>query len=438
MIRILLFTTSLNLLLFSFLGIKIFEGNTNNPISRQTVATPNIKYGINLNQYLVKEETVQKNESFAQIMMKHHVSEQTVNALMKQSKGKFNFHLIKAGNNYIVLGKKNKKSFTPTKIIYELNNIEYVVLNVDKQLSVITAKQQIEKKHREVAGVIRGSLYETFDNLDINPALAIRLSEIFACTIDFYKIHEGDKFKIIFDEERVNGESIGIGEISSALFNSNSKDYYAFYFEKDNKKGYYDEDGNSMRKQFLKSPVKFGRVSSRFSKRRFHPVTKIWKAHLGTDYAASHGTPIIATADGIVEEAKYGQFNGNYVKIRHNGKYKTQYLHMSRIGKGIRRGSRVSQGQTIGYVGSTGLATGPHVCYRFWKDGQQVDPRKQQLKYSEPIHSKYKSQFFSSIKDDKSKLDNMAYNADPEKFQQKKLIDKKYFAAATKIFERHF
>ena len=184
--------------------------------------------------------------------------------------------------------------------------------------------------------------------------------------------------------------------------------------------------------------MKFGRVSSRFSKRRFHPVTKIWKAHLGTDYAASHGTPIIATADGIVEEAKYGQFNGNYVKIRHNGKYKTQYLHMSRIGKGIRRGSRVSQGQTIGYVGSTGLATGPHVCYRFWKDGQQVDPRKQQLKYSEPIHSKYKSQFFSSIKDDKSKLDNMAYNADPEKFQQKKLIDKKYFAAATKIFERHF
>ncbi|MBL0308540.1 MAG: M23 family metallopeptidase [Bacteroidetes bacterium] len=167
-----------------------------------------------------------------------------------------------------------------------------------------------------------------------------------------------------------------------------------------------------MKKQFLKAPVKFSRISSKFSMKRFHPVTKAWKAHLGTDYAAPYGTPIFATADGVIEDACFKVYNGNYVKIRHNGKFKTQYLHMSKIAKGVRSGARVKQGEVIGYVGSTGLATGPHVCYRFWKDGAQVDPLKQKLTYSDPLPSKYKSNYLSKINPMKSRLDAIGFKGE--------------------------
>jgi murein DD-endopeptidase MepM/ murein hydrolase activator NlpD len=247
----------------------------------------------------------------------------------------------------------------------------------------------------------------------MSPTLAVRLSEIFAWTVDFYKIQQGDKFKVVYDEDFVNGESVGIGEISSAVFNSSGKDFYAFYYAKDaaHEGDYYDENGNSMKKEFLKAPVKFSRISSHYSLNRFHPVTKEWKAHLGTDYAAPFGTPIMATADGIVEDACFKIYNGNYVKIRHNGQYKTQYLHMSKIGKGIHPGVRVKQGEIIGYIGATGLATGPHVCYRFWKDGQQVDPLKQKLTFSDPMPAKYKADFLAKTKATKQRMDAIVYQA---------------------------
>jgi murein DD-endopeptidase MepM/ murein hydrolase activator NlpD len=235
------------------------------------------------------------------------------------------------------------------------------------------------------------------------------MADIFSCAIDFYRLQKGDYFKIIYDEDFVEGESVGVGEIQACIFNSGGKDNYAFYYEKDkaHEGEYYDERGESMKRQFLKAPLKFFRISSKFAGRRFHPVTKVWKAHLGTDYAAAYGTPIMATADGIVEDAQFKVYNGNYVKIRHNGQYKTQYLHMSKIAKGVKRGSRVSQGQVIGYVGSTGLATGPHVCYRFWKDGQQVDPFKQKGAISEPLPAKYKNQYLNQIASLKSALDRI-------------------------------
>jgi murein DD-endopeptidase MepM/ murein hydrolase activator NlpD len=235
--------------------------------------------------------------------------------------------------------------------------------------------------------------------------------------VDFYKIQQGDKFKVVYDEDFVNGQSVGIGEISSAVFNSCGKDLYAFYYAKDaaHEGDYYDENGNSMKKEFLKAPVKFSRISSHYSLNRFHPVTKEWKAHLGTDYAAPFGTPIMATADGIIEDACFKVYNGNYVKIRHNGQYKTQYLHMSKIAKGMHPGARVKQGEIIGYVGATGLATGPHVCYRFWKDGQQVDPLKQKLTFSDPMPVKYKSDFMTKTKAVKQRLDAIVYQASKPK-----------------------
>ena len=372
---------------------------------------PLIKYGLNLNEFKVLNHIVKRDELFADIFTKYNVTYQAVNFFVNASREVLNLNKIKAGNCFTVLCKQEGTSLVPKKLIYEESKVNYVVFNLDDSLYMYRGQNSVERKHREVSGVIHSSLYETLEANDIDPALAVRMSEIFAWSVDFYKIQNGDRFKIIYDEDVVDGKSVAIGEISAVLFNSGGKDSYAFYYAKDaaHEGDYYDENGNSMKKQFLKSPVKFSRISSRFTMKRFHPVTKRWKAHLGTDYAAPYGTPILATADGVVEDAQFKVFNGNYVKIRHNGEFKTQYLHMSKIAKGIRRGVRVRQGEVIGYVGSTGLATGPHVCYRFWKDGSQVDPLKQKLTFADPLPAKYKSDFLSKTSGVRKSIDALSY-----------------------------
>ncbi len=371
---------------------------------------PVIKYGMNLAEFKVSNHIVQQNEIFAGILSQYNVAGRTINFLSNASQKIFNLSKIKAGNNCTLLCDKNDSIHTPKKLVYEESKVDYVVFNLDSP-SIYRGQNKIDHRQREVGGVIKSSLYETFEENNINPALAVRMSEIFAWTIDFYKIQPGDKFKVVYDEDFVNGESVYVGEIKACMFNSGGKDFYAFHYKKgkDGDGDYYDENGNSMKKEFLKAPVKFSRISSKYSLNRFHPVTKEWKAHLGTDYAAAPGTPILATADGVVEEAQFKQFNGNYVKIRHNGQYKTQYLHMSKIGTGMRPGAKVKQGQVIGYVGMTGLATGPHVCYRFWKDGQQVDPLKQKLTFADPMPTKYKADFITQTKGVRLKLAAITY-----------------------------
>ncbi|MFN8323249.1 MAG: peptidoglycan DD-metalloendopeptidase family protein [Chitinophagales bacterium] len=388
-----------------------FTGMTKPRVTVEEEMEPLIKYGLNLNEFKVLNHVVKRDELFADIFTKYKVTYQAVNFFVNASREVLNLNKIKAGNCFTVLCKKEGASLIPKKLIYEESKVNYVVFNLDDSLYMYRGQNSVERKHREVSGVIHSSLYETLEANDIDPALAVRMSEIFAWSVDFYKIQNGDRFKIIYDEDVVDGKSVAIGEISAALFNSGGKDSYAFYYAKDaaHEGDYYDENGNSMKKQFLKSPVKFSRISSRFTMKRFHPVTKRWKAHLGTDYAAPYGTPILATADGVVEDAQFKVFNGNYVKIRHNGEFKTQYLHMSKIAKGIRRGARVRQGEIIGYVGSTGLATGPHVCYRFWKDGSQVDPLKQKLTFADPLPAKYKSDFLSKTSGVKKSIDVISY-----------------------------
>lgn len=372
---------------------------------------PLIKYGLDISKFIVKQHVVKPNEFFADILNGYNVAYTSIDYIARESKQIFNLNKIKAGNNYTMLCEETDSGLVCRKLIYEESKTDFVVFNMDDSLYVYRGQKNVERKTREVSGVINSSLYETLEQNDINPALAVRMADIFAWSVDFYRIQKGDRFKVVYDEDFVQGESVGIGEIHAVVFNSGGKDFYAFYYEKDSQHegDYYDENGNSMKKMFLKAPVKFSRISSRFNLKRFHPVTKAWKAHLGTDYAAPYGTPILATADGVIEEARFKQYNGNYVKIRHSGQYKTQYLHMSKIAKGARPGARVKQGDVIGYVGSTGLATGPHVCYRFWKDGKQVDPLKQKLTYEEPLPSKYKTDFLAKTKSTKNKLEKISY-----------------------------
>ena len=236
-------------------------------------------------------------------------------------------------------------------------------------------------------------------NSGYNVNLTYFLSDVYAWTIDFTRLDKGDRFKVIYTEKFVDDSiSVGIEKIKAAYFEHRGKGLYAYEFQTDSIKGivdYFDDNAKNLRRAFLKSPVKFSRISSRYNlKRRIAYYGRV-KPHKGTDYAAPVGTPIMATANGRVEKASYTRGNGNYVKVKHNGTYSTQYLHMKR--RKVKVGQYVKQGDVIGWVGMTGNTSGPHVCYRFWKNGRQVDPFKQKLPEAKPISKELKKQFFTHI-----------------------------------------
>ena len=345
---------------------------------------PQLLYGFPVDSFKVVGDEVKKNQFFSDLITSHGISYAMMNKMATKGKKLFDVRRLRAGRHYSVF-EKNDSSEKAQIFVYEINRIDYIVYDLRDSLKIYTAKKPIEVVERQASGVINSSLYLSLDKQGYNPALAITLSEVYAWSIDFYHIQKGDRFKVIYEETIVDGESIGIKKIKAAYFEHFKKPYYAIQFSQDNHSGYYDQENRGLRRQFLKAPVKFSRISSRFTMKRYHPVQKRNKPHLGTDYAAPKGTPIYSTANGKVTHAQYSKYNGNYVKVRHNGTYTTQYLHMSKIKKGIRSGVRVNQGDVIGFVGSTGLATGPHVCYRFWKNGKQVDPYKQKLPKAEPI-----------------------------------------------------
>ena len=239
--------------------------------------------------------------------------------------------------------------------------------------------------------------------------LTNKFVDIFGWQVDFARLQKGDKFKLIYEELQVEGTPIGIKQINGIYFEHFNTPYYAFPFDQGDGIDYFDNEGKSLRKALLKYPIEFTRISSRYTLNRFHPVQKRWKAHLGTDFAAPVGTPIRSVGDGLVEEAQYKSNNGNYVKVRHNGTFTTQYLHMSRIAAGVKAGTRVKQGQTIGYVGSTGLATGPHLCYRFWKNGVQVDALKVDLPASQPVKKDYEAAFNKIKEELTNKLNSIPF-----------------------------
>jgi murein DD-endopeptidase MepM/ murein hydrolase activator NlpD len=324
------------------------------------------------------------NQTLSGILAQYNLPGDIIAKLLSTSEDRFDYHKIIAGNSYYAFMKKDSIN-TLSYLVYEEDPVNYVVFAFEDSLKIYTGKKPIETKRKTIAAVINHSLYTAMLKNEASPELVLELSEVFAWQIDFYRVQKGNYFKVIYDEEFVNGQSIGIKKIIGAYFNHEGEDFYAIEFEQDNTSQYFDENGKSLRKAFLKAPLKYSRISSRYSPRRLHPVQKVYKAHSGTDYAAPTGTPIRTVGDGIVTEASYSLYNGRYVKIRHNSVYTTQYLHMSRFAKGIKPGVEVTQGQVIGYVGSTGLATGPHLCYRFWKNGKQVDPLRVKIPPSHPV-----------------------------------------------------
>ena len=367
-------------------------------------------FGIIFNDYQIKIDTLKSGDTFSTILDGYELNNNSTFQVTEKIKDSFNLRSIRAGKPYyLFLDKKNNKDLK--YFVYVKDRTNYLVVDFRDSTLVVQEKARPSTiKRRTVATEIEGSLSETLSKEGVSAGVASKLAKIFEYSIDFFKIQKGDKFAVILNERYIQ-DSIydGVVDIEGSYFEYKGKKIYAFpYKMSENQKyaDYYDENGKGLKSMFLKAPLDFFRISSKFSGRRFHPVQQRWKAHNGTDYAAPHGTPIKTTASGVVERTGYTAGNGNYVKVKHTPTYSTQYLHMSKIL--VKRGQRVTQGQVIGKVGSTGLATGPHVCYRFWKNGVQVDPFRQNLPNAEPMDKANKAKFLAKIEPLKKELDSVS------------------------------
>lgn len=371
------------------------------------------KFGIEYEGYEVVDGTVGRRQTLSQILSGFSIDHYTIDVIARNMQDIFNPRRVRAGNNYYgyLAGDSLKRL---DYFVYEVSPLTFVKVDLTDSVSVCKGEKETVTVRKESSGIINSSLWETMVENDLNFDLAIRLSEVLAWEVDFYRIEQGDRFKVIYDETYVDENSIGVDKIYGVYFIHRSREIYGFNFQKDTVDGFFDEEGENLRKVFLKAPLKFYRITSGYNPNRLHPILGRRRPHLGTDYAAPAGTPILAVGDGVVTEASYTSGNGNYVRIRHNSVYETQYLHMSRFASGIRPGQRVEQGEVIGYVGSTGLATGPHVCFRFWKNGSQVNHRRLEFPSADPLPAEYFEEFDIVRDSIKERLDNIPFREGEE------------------------
>lgn len=350
-----------------------------------TVPEPKLLYGLPADSFHIEESTVLRNQNLSDILIDRGVSAQAVDQIAKNSVSVFDVRKMKAGNRYTMFYSKDAKR-APLFLVYQNNGVDYYLYSLTDSLNVKAGKHEVISKRQTMSGVINSSLWNAMKENNISPLLAVELSDIYAWTIDFFAIQKGDKFTVIYDEDFVGGESIGLGKIYSASFTQGGIDFYAIRFTQEEGDSFFDEKGNSLRKAFLKAPLKFSRISSRFSENRMHPVLRIVRPHHGVDYAAATGTPVYTIGDGVVLQKSYQPAGGgNFVKIRHNSVYTTTYMHLSKFAAGLKSGQRVRQGEIIGYVGATGLASGPHLDFRVYIGGSAVDPLTIKSEPAEPV-----------------------------------------------------
>jgi len=363
--------------------------------------------------YIIQQDTVRKFDTFGKIMGKYHLPYAAVYKITNKIKDSFDIKRIKLGKAYTILSQKDTLDSLarPKVFIYQHNSIDYTIVDFQDSIKVNHIKKPVKLVKKTAKVVVENSLYQDISNHNLSPKLAMELSNIYAWTVDFFHLNKSDSFKAIYDDRYID-DSIysGVGTIHAAKFVYGGHKFYAFRYPVDslgNNFAYYDDEGATLRKQFLKAPIRFGHISSRYNPHRFIKLYGRVKPHLGTDFAAPVGTPIMSTANGIVIKRAYTSGNGNYVKVKHNATYSTQYLHMSKFAKGIHVGSVVKQGDVIGYIGMTGHTSGPHVCYRFWKNGKQVDALKEKMPPAKPIDPAIKERYLKDIAKLKKELDSL-------------------------------
>lgn len=368
---------------------------------------PIVDFGFHYDEFNVHYDTIQSQDTFEKILKKQNLNGRKAAEIIKVIKDSFPTS-VRFKRPYVCLRSKDKYHKLQY-LIYQPTRLEYYLVDLTDSIVGHKKKRPLTFKSRVVAGELTGPLTQTLRSLKIDPTLSGRLTKVFAWSIDFFKSKKGDKFALSFTERYINDTVYdGVDSLKAAFFEYKGEKIYAFPFvqKRNGKTDYYDENGKALKNFFLKAPLKFVNITSHFSQNRFHPVQLMWKAHKGTDYAAPTGTPIMTTATGVVEQAGYTAGNGNFVKVKHDKVYSTQYLHMSKIL--VRRGQHVKQGEVIGKVGSTGLATGPHVCYRFWKNGVQVDALKLKLPNSQVMEGRNLPKFKEQMRPLKRELDSVA------------------------------
>jgi len=372
---------------------------------------PNMKYGFNLNDFIVKKKKIKRGDTFGSILEENFIDYPEVHKILQKIKTQVSVKKLQIGKPYTLLFSKDSIK-APKIFIYQKDIQGYTIVQLRDSIYGLKKNKPVRTVQMEASGTIESSLYQTMLDNGYNEALTYYLSDIYAWTIDFFRLQKGDRFKIIYTEKFVDDTiSIGIKKIKAASFEHKGQIIEAYEFQTDSTKGiidYFDQYAKNLRRAFLKAPVSFGRVSSRYNlKRRISFYGRV-KPHKGTDFAAAVGTQIMTTANGTVVKSSYSKGNGNYVTIKHNNKYSTQYLHMRR--RKVKVGQYVKQGDVIGWVGMTGYTSGPHVCYRFWKNGRQVDPFKQKLPEAKPISKSLKNKFLTYVKPIKNQLNCIVYN----------------------------
>ncbi|MEA2105372.1 MAG: peptidoglycan DD-metalloendopeptidase family protein [Bacteroidota bacterium] len=354
------------------------------------------EFGITIDSFRIKQGRIKRNYNLARLLTEAELEYDEINKAIQSAANAFDIRRIKAGNQYRLYYSKETSS-TLKYFVYQHSPTEYLKIDFNKEPAAFKGTKDIINIQKTCSGIISSSLWSTMIDNNIDPMMAIRLSEIYAWTIDFFGLEEGDQFKVLYDEQYVDSIPIGIGQIYAVSFTHKGEEMLAYAFEQDEQLSYFDETGKSLRRQFLKAPLRFSRISSGYSNSRFHPILKIYRPHRGVDYAAPAGTPIYSIGDGTVIRKGYTKAAGYYIKIRHNSVYTSGYNHLSRYPKGIKKGQRVSQGQIVGYVGSTGYATGPHLDFRVWKNGHPINPLTIEAPPVEPIKEEYLQKFSASI-----------------------------------------
>jgi len=342
-------------------------------------------FGLPADSFNISTGRIAPNRFLSEIVGDHGVSFAEVDQLVRNSRDVFNVRSLRSGHN-ITLFTSRDSTGKLRYLVYEHEPALFYIFSFNDSLNITPFHQPTVTEIRFSRGIIESSLWETMINDSVNPELAVRLSDIYAWTVDFFGLQEGDSFKAIYEEQFIDNKSIGITRIFSAEFTFSGRTIHAIPLVQDDKESFYDTTGNSLRKAFLKAPLKFSRVSSGFSSARLHPILRIVRPHYGVDYAAMEGTPVYSIGDGKVISAGIEQEAGRIVRIRHNSVYTTAYMHLSRFGNGIKAGTFVTQGQIIGYVGASGLATGPHLDFRIWQNGYPVDPLRVEAPPVEPVH----------------------------------------------------
>lgn len=369
------------------------------------------EFGFILNNYEVKKDTIDRGDSFGLILEKNELYYPKIFNIVNEVKKVFDIRRVNVGRPYTILYSKDSIR-KPEYFIYQPSSIDYLVVSLGDSIYAEKRQKEVKLVEYEASGVIKSSLSETMQELGLSPLITNELSEIYAWNIDFFRLEKGDNFKILYTSKFIDDSIyIGLNRVHNAYFEHRGKPFYAIEYETDSIRGiteYFDENGKNLRRAFLLSPVQFSRISSRYNLRRKIAYYGRVKPHYGTDFAAPVGTDIRATASGRVEKSGYTRANGYYIKIKHNATYSTQYLHMRK--KGLKVGTQVKQGDKIGEVGMTGYTSGPHVCYRFWKNGKQVDPLKQKLPEAKPISDELRLKYLAYMEPIKYKLDNIDSN----------------------------